>query len=172
LLIGFVLSAVAVATLALASLFVGVGDVSIRALFDPNGSGQALQLLMASRVPRTAALILAGVGMAVAGLIMQMLARNRFVEPSTAGTSESAALGILAVTLLAPDLPVWARMLVVPGDLAPHSPALAPGGAAGRPHAGRRHQFHHRVLRLPLRSHAVPQRLDDRRFFGRSARTV
>jgi iron complex transport system permease protein len=112
LLIGFVLSAVAVATLALASLFVGVGDVSIRALFDPNGSGQALQLLMASRVPRTAALILAGVGMAVAGLIMQMLARNRFVEPSTAGTSESAALGILAVTLLAPDLPVWARMLV------------------------------------------------------------
>jgi iron complex transport system permease protein len=41
-----------------------------------------------------------------------MLARNRFVEPSTAGTSESAALGILAVTLLAPDLPVWARMLV------------------------------------------------------------
>lgn len=106
------LSAVAVATLALASLFVGVGDVSVRALFDPDGSGQALQLLMASRVPRTAALILAGVGMAVAGLIMQMLARNRFVEPSTAGTSESAALGILAVTLLAPDLPVWARMLV------------------------------------------------------------
>jgi iron complex transport system permease protein len=36
--------------------------------------------------------------------------RNRFVEPSTAGTSESAALGFLVVTLLAPEWPLMAKM--------------------------------------------------------------
>ncbi|TWD39767.1 iron complex transport system permease protein [Pantoea sp. SJZ147] len=50
--------------------------------------------------------------MAVAGLIMQMLSRNRFVEPGTAGTIESATLGLLLAALLAPGLPVLARMLV------------------------------------------------------------
>jgi iron complex transport system permease protein len=35
-------------------------------------------------------------------MIMQMLARNRFVSPSTAGTVESASLGILIITLLVP----------------------------------------------------------------------
>src|SRR5690606_15647165 len=55
---------------------------------------------------------LSGAALAVAGAIMQMLARNRFVEPSTAGTVESASLGMLCVMLFAPGLPVAARMLV------------------------------------------------------------
>ena len=42
-------------------------------------------VLMTSRVPRTAAIILAGVGMGVSGLIMQQLSRNKFVSPTTAG---------------------------------------------------------------------------------------
>lgn len=50
--------------------------------------------------------------MAVSGTIMQMLARNKFVEPSTAGTVESAGLGMLAVLLLTPELPVMGKMLV------------------------------------------------------------
>ncbi len=57
-------------------------------------------------------MLLAGSSMAVAGLIMQMLSRNRFVEPGTAGTIESATLGLLLAALLAPGLPVLARMLV------------------------------------------------------------
>lgn len=97
---------------ATASLFVGVSNVSLSTLFSDDTSARATQILMISRVPRTLALMLAGAGMAVCGMIMQMLARNRFVEPSTAGTVESASLGILAVMLLAPDLPVFARMLV------------------------------------------------------------
>ena len=60
-------------------------------------------------MPRTLALLLAGMSLAVAGLIMQMLVRNRYVEPSTAGTVESATLGILAVTLVAPIRPSSAR---------------------------------------------------------------
>src|SRR5690606_29355988 len=73
------------------------------------------QLLMVSRVPRTLALLLAGLALAVAGLLMQMLVRNRYVEPSTAGTIESATFGILVVTLLAPGAPVIAKMLAATG---------------------------------------------------------
>ncbi|MGW6600370.1 iron chelate uptake ABC transporter family permease subunit [Streptomyces sp. NPDC055036] len=40
--------------------------------------------------------------MAVSGVIMQMLVQNRFVEPTTTGTSEWAALGILLLTLFTP----------------------------------------------------------------------
>jgi iron complex transport system permease protein len=43
---------------------------------------------------------------------MQMLSRNRFVEPGTAGTIESATLGLLLAALLAPGLPVMGKMLV------------------------------------------------------------
>ncbi|MGH8810490.1 MAG: ABC transporter permease, partial [Advenella sp.] len=94
----------------LVSLFLGAGDMSLAALlrFD----SEAWQLLLISRLPRALALVLAGTSLAVAGLIMQMLVRNRFVEPSTAGTVESATMGILAVTLLAPGIPVLGKMLV------------------------------------------------------------
>jgi len=96
--------------LAVVSLFVGVSDVSIRTLSD--GEARPMLVFLASRIPRTMALILAGSAMAIAGLIMQMLVRNRFVEPSTAGTTESAGLGLLTVTMLAPGTPVFGKMLV------------------------------------------------------------
>lgn len=98
--------------LAVVSLFVGVSDVSLASLWRDGLDGHAMQVLLSSRLPRTLALILAGAGMAVAGLIMQMLVRNRFVEPGTAGTVESAGLGILLVTLLAPGMPLFGKMLV------------------------------------------------------------
>jgi iron complex transport system permease protein len=88
----------ALLALAGASVFVGVGDLSA-------------QILLASRIPRTLALLLAGAGLAVAGVLMQLIAQNRFVEPSTAGTAQSASLGMLAVTILAPDAPVVVKML-------------------------------------------------------------
>lgn len=98
---------VAVAVL---SLFAGVGDMSLGELMaaDPG----ATLLLFASRLPRLFAVMLAGASIAIAGLIMQMLARNRFAEPSTAGTVDAASLGMLAVTLLAPDWPVLPKMMV------------------------------------------------------------
>jgi iron complex transport system permease protein len=98
--------------LAVVSLFLGVSDVSLSAILKGEADEMQLLVLGASRLPRTIALMLAGSGMAVAGTIMQMLARNRFVEPSTAGTVESAGLGMLTVLLLAPELPVFAKMLV------------------------------------------------------------
>lgn len=96
--------------LALWSLSVGVSDVSWNTLWSDSDDDMVAQVLMYSRVPRTLALILAGSAMAVAGLLMQMLARNHFVEPSTMGTVESATLGMLMCMLLAPNLPVIAKM--------------------------------------------------------------
>ena len=105
-----ILACIAIAGLAFLSLFVGVSDVSPVALFS-EGNGQALEILWISRIPRTIALVLAGMSMAVAGTIMQMLARNRFVDPSTTGVVESASLGVLVVALCVPDMPVFGKML-------------------------------------------------------------
>jgi iron complex transport system permease protein len=105
-------AALAVLGLAAASLFIGVSDVSLAALLSSAPGDRPLQVLVISRIPRTIALILAGMGLSVAGLIMQMLARNRYVEPSTAGTVESASLGILTVTILAPSMPLVGKMVV------------------------------------------------------------
>jgi iron complex transport system permease protein len=132
------LSFAGVCMLAVASLFVGVSDVAFASLFGAHTSDKAVQILLVSRIPRTLALVLAGAAMSVSGLIMQMLARNKFVEPSTAGTSESAMLGILVVMLLAPGLPVFARMLV--------ASAFALGGTA---------LFLAILRRIPLRSPLV-----------------
>lgn len=97
--------------LSVASVLIGVSDISLSGLLSGENATARL-VLVEVRIPRTLALIFAGAGMAVCGTIMQMLARNRFVEPSTAGTVESAGLGILFVLLLAPELPVSLKMLV------------------------------------------------------------
>src|SRR5690606_9745465 len=103
---------IAILALATISVFVGVSDVSIAGLWAGGMDSRAMEVLLISRIPRTFALILAGASMAIAGLVMQMVVRNRFVEPSTTGTTESAALGFLVVTLLAPGWPLMAKMAV------------------------------------------------------------
>lgn len=91
------------------SLFVGVSEVSFALLMENAG---AREVFFASRIPRTASVILTGMSMANAGLIMQMLMRNRFVEPSMTGTTQAATLGLLLVTLLLPQSSVFQKMLV------------------------------------------------------------
>lgn len=95
------------ALLVAASLLTGVIGIGPAALFSDS---EALQVMAISRLPRTLALVLTGAAMSVAGMAMQMLARNRFIEPTTAGTGQSTALGILAVTLFWPAAPLWAQM--------------------------------------------------------------
>ncbi len=94
--------------LAGASLFVGVSDVGLAGL--AAGEERDWLVLLESRLPRMLALVLSGVSMAIAGLLMQMLIRNRFVEPGTTGTVEAAGLGLLMMTLWAPGAPVIVKM--------------------------------------------------------------
>ncbi|MFP2925955.1 ABC transporter permease [Pyxidicoccus sp. 3LG] len=108
----YLLAAAVLAALAGVSLLIGASHVSWDAVFSPGPDDRAVQVLVISRVPRLFAIMLAGTSLGVAGLLMQMIARNRFVEPTTAGTAESASLGLLASTLLAPGLPVLGKMLV------------------------------------------------------------
>lgn len=91
------------------SLFVGVSDVSWHSLLSNHS---AREVFINSRLPRTMAVILTGMSMANAGVIMQMLMRNRFVEPSMTGTTESAALGLLLVTLLLPSVAIGVKMII------------------------------------------------------------
>ncbi|WP_104166182.1 ABC transporter permease [Arthrobacter sp. SX1312] len=100
----------AVLLLALVSLFVGVSDVSPADLLA--GDADVRQTFLVSRVPRTLAVVLAGVALSIAGFILQLMARNRFVEPSTVGTVESATAGILVATLVLPAAPIVGKMLV------------------------------------------------------------
>lgn len=96
-----------VAVLAALSLAVGNSDVQWgRMLADP----RAADIVLISRWPRTAALILCGVAMSVSGLIMQLLTQNRFVEPATAGAVPSAGLGLLLTGILWPAAPVAVKM--------------------------------------------------------------
>lgn len=98
--------------LAIISLFVGVSDVSLGALLSSAPEDRPMQVLLISRIPRTLAIILSGSAMAVAGLVMQMIVRNRFVEPSTSGTTESASLGFLVATVFVPGWPLMGKMLI------------------------------------------------------------
>lgn len=97
--------------LTLWSILTGNGQMSLADVLTGHASARDWQVLWVSRVPRTAAIILSGSAMAVAGLVMQMLVQNRYVEPSTTGVTESAGLGVLIITIVAPGTPVVVKMI-------------------------------------------------------------
>ena len=89
-----------------ASLFVGVGQVSVASLFEADA--MAWQLFFTSRVPRLIAILLAGAGLSIAGLIMQQLSQNRFAAPSTSGTIECAMFGyVLSLVFFGDGNNLW-----------------------------------------------------------------
>ena len=85
------------------SLFTGVYDI-----FGGDGGAEMFQI---TRVPRTIALVLSGAAMAMCGLVMQLLTQNRFVEPTTTGTTEWAGLGLMLTVIVYPDASILARMI-------------------------------------------------------------
>ncbi|HXD28948.1 MAG TPA: iron chelate uptake ABC transporter family permease subunit [Arthrobacter sp.] len=97
------LGVVVVAALLAFSLFTGVYDVF--------GGDQGAEMFGITRIPRTIALVLAGAAMAMSGLVMQLLTQNRFVEPTTTGTTEWAGLGLLAVMIIDPGASITVKMI-------------------------------------------------------------
>ena len=97
-----VIGVAVVGLLVVLSLFTGVYDVV--------GAQDGGEMFAITRIPRTIALVLAGAAMAMSGLVMQLLTQNRFVEPTTTGTTEWAGLGLLTVMVLAPGASIVARM--------------------------------------------------------------
>ncbi|WP_368503007.1 ABC transporter permease [Alkalihalophilus sp. As8PL] len=84
--------------LSIVSLFVGVSSISPLEVFSM--TEEQAHIFLTSRIPRLVSIIIAGVGMSICGLIMQQLTRNKFVSPTTAGTLDSARLGILVSMIL------------------------------------------------------------------------
>ncbi|MDK4537361.1 ABC transporter permease [Kingella kingae] len=94
-----------------ASLSIGVANFSWTNVF--SGSlNDSTQVMLISRLPRTFAILLTGASMGVAGMIMQILLKNRFVEPSMVGASQSAILGLLLMSLLLPSAALLTKMSV------------------------------------------------------------
>lgn len=89
------------------SMSVGVADFSWTDLFQ---QPEQTQLFFVSRLPRTLAIILVGATLSIAGMVLQIVLKNRFIEPSMIGASQSAALGILIAALLFPATPLLAKM--------------------------------------------------------------
>lgn len=69
-----------------------------------------MEMFFITRVPRTIALVLAGAAMAMSGVVMQQITQNRFVEPTTTGTTEWAALGLLGTMIVAPQASLLVKM--------------------------------------------------------------
>lgn len=94
----------------LLSLFVGVSRITPMDLLD--FKSEETEIFLISRLPRLIAIILAGAGMSIAGLIMQQLSRNKFVSPTTAGTLDATRLGILVSMLLFTNASTIEKMIV------------------------------------------------------------
>ncbi len=89
------------------SLFVGAADVTPSKILE--GDVESLELLVISRLPRLLAILCTGIGMSIAGLLMQQLCANKFVSPTTGATISSAQFGILLALLFLPDSTLLGR---------------------------------------------------------------
>jgi len=94
--------------LSILSIFIGVKDISFLDIF--NLSQDQIQVLVLSRIPRLISIVVAGAGLSICGLIMQRITQNRFVSPTTAGTMDSAKLGILISIIIFPGSSTLTKM--------------------------------------------------------------
>ncbi|HLS20610.1 MAG TPA: ABC transporter permease [Bacillota bacterium] len=92
------------------SLFIGVSQLSILDIFSLTDDQK--HILFVSRMPRLISILIAGASMSVAGLIMQQLSHNKFVSPTTAGTLDSARLGVLVSLMIFTAASPLQKMLV------------------------------------------------------------
>lgn len=96
--------------LSIISLFVGVTNISVNDILSFNID--KIQILLISRLPRLIAIIVAGVGLSISGLIMQQISKNKFVSPTTAATADFAKLGILFCIMIIHGATIMQKMII------------------------------------------------------------
>ena len=96
--------------LSIISLFVGVTNISVNDILSFNID--KIEILLISRLPRLIAIIGAGVGLSISGLIMQQISKNKFVSPTTAATADFAKLGILFCIMIIPGATIMQKMII------------------------------------------------------------
>ena len=90
-----------------------ISDISFLDIL--SGESNDLKLLTLSRIPRTVALIITGIGISVCGLIMQQMTQNKFVSPTTAGTLDAVELGILGSLIFLPQENIYLKVFFALG---------------------------------------------------------
>lgn len=99
--------------LSVVSLFIGVIDLNFYSIL--GGDFEQIEIFLISRLPRLLAILCTGIGMSVAGLIMQQLCMNKFVSPTTGATISSAQFGILIALVFIPTTTIWSRAAFAAG---------------------------------------------------------
>ena len=95
--------------LCICSLLLGAEPIQWTTLF--SFSHESWLTLTASRIPRLITIVLTGIGLAVCGVILQHIVRNKFVEPETSGGLDAAKLGILVSLTLVPVTSTLSKMI-------------------------------------------------------------
>ena len=92
------------------SLFLGDKDITLIDIFTKDQD--KLMVFMISRVPRLISILVAGMGMSIAGLIMQQISKNKFVSPTTGATIDAAQFGIVVCMLFMPKASMFSKTIV------------------------------------------------------------
>lgn len=101
---------IALIILSVISLFIGISDVNISDVMA--GDLDKIQILLISRLPRLISIIIAGMGLSISGLIMQQISRNKFTSPTTAGTMDSAKMGVMVAMIFMPKSGILSKAIL------------------------------------------------------------
>lgn len=96
--VGLILSIIALAIALTCSVAFGVTDIPIRSVWESfirNNGGNEHLIIRTARVPRALIAAAVGASLAVAGAVMQVVARNPIASPSTLGINSGAAFFIV-----------------------------------------------------------------------------
>lgn len=107
--VGLPVALAAVILLSMLSIALGSRDVSpldvVRVLFDPSVSADGA-VIREMRLPRTMLAIAVGAALALAGTLLQGVARNPLADSGVLGINAGAATAVVAVTLAVGTIPV------------------------------------------------------------------
>lgn len=105
-----------IAAIGLASILFGTKDIGIMTVWEAivhfDAGNIDHQIIRTSRIPRTAAVILVGAFLAVAGAIMQGITRNYLASPSLMGVNDGSAFVITLALVFMPGLPNYQMILL------------------------------------------------------------
>ncbi|WP_018897724.1 iron ABC transporter permease [Rhizobium sp. 2MFCol3.1] len=107
-----VLAVIAAASLSAGSFHLALPDLA-RAVFDPQAVGtEQRHVVWDIRLPRIAMALLCGAMLGLSGAAMQSITRNGLADPGLIGVKEGAAVMVLSLVILAPQVGIVWRPLV------------------------------------------------------------
>lgn len=114
-------AALCLLTLAVAALSLWAGSVALppeqvwAALLGRDKSSTAARIVLYSRLPRTAAAMLAGAALAVSGLVIQTVLSNPLASPGVIGVNSGAGLAVALVCAIAPQAQQYTPLIAFIG---------------------------------------------------------